>query len=570
MRITKIVPLVLLVPFISAGGAISGSASSHEYQLSAQQKTAMAQFAYAAIDGKDTQPSPDFGGISTDYYRLYLTLLSSGKVKCSETSYSLKRGSDRISTEIQETLKKCIASGGTQEITNIVFDFLYNQYELKGNTLEELSDETMWGVDALRIEANGRSANLLSSVSVINNYSHQQTLEALCTSAGLEKDCYSNQSVKIYKLSDSAILATRDGKITDLYRSNVLLQADSITQSDILTSIAGGYSWFGKNTRNDGLLEYLYYPSADEYAKDDNDIRRLAATWGQTELMNFLGRDDARDSVAATLDHYLQYQKEGGGGIYLDIGGSANIANNAFMIMALINTPDYANRDELLRQLAAAIINAQQKDGSYQTDIIAGGQSGIDYYPGEAMLALMKLYGMTKDRQYLDSVEKAFFYYRDYWRNNQNTAFVPWHSQAYRMLYDAKPNRELTDFVFEMNDWLISKQQTTGSYPDYLGGFGEKPSNSTASYLEGLGDAYALAKTVDDNNHSDQYQKAIKLAARYVMQTQFTSDNAFYLSNPQKAIGGFRQSVVNNQERNDYTQHATLALMKVYSENIFK
>jgi hypothetical protein len=226
-----------------------------------------------------------------------------------------------------------------------------------------------------------------------------------------------------------------------------------------------------------------------------------------------------------------------------------------------------------MEELADSILKEQRSDGFFNTDFekqVAEDDLGNDYYPGEAMLSLIRLYNETGEEKYKQSVEKAFIYYREYWRGKKNTAFITWHSQAYKLLFEETGDRELTDFVFEMNDWLIANYQKLSSpYLDYVGGFGKNPTNSTASYLEGLADAYYLAKKIGDQEHIFKYAEACKYATRFVLQTQFKENDVFYLSNPQRALGGFKQSPINVSERNDYTQHSVLSLIKVYQNEIF-
>jgi rhamnogalacturonyl hydrolase YesR len=213
----------------------------------------------------------------------------------------------------------------------------------------------------------------------------------------------------------------------------------------------------------------------------------------------------------------------------------------------------------------------QNDDGSYNTYFTRNTTSGQDYYPGEAMLALMKLYQSTGGDKYINSVEKAFPYYRSYWRNNKNTAFVPWHSQVYYLLYNETKDSELARFVFEINDWLIDNYQIQDdAYPDKTGGFPKQnPRNSASSYMEGINAAYSLAVAVNDQVHIDKYYNSIRIGARFILQMQFTDNNSFYLENSIRAVGGFKESLTTNDQRNDYTQHAVMALMKIYKNNIF-
>ena len=138
-------------------------------------------------------------------------------------------------------------------------------------------------------------------------------------------------------------------------------------------------------------------------------------------------------------------------------------------------------------------------------------------------------------------------------------------------MYKYIEDPQLCDFVFEMNDWLIDRYQIeTSEYPDEIGGFPKSnPKSSTSSYMEGIADAYYLAVAVNDKEHIESYAKSIQLGTRFMLQTQFNADNSFYLENPSLAIGGFKESLVSNDLRNDYTQHAVMAMMKIYELGIF-
>ncbi len=122
-----------------------------------------------------------------------------------------------------------------------------------------------------------------------------------------------------------------------------------------------------------------------------------------------------------------------------------------------------------------------------------------------------------------------------------------------------------------VNDWLVNRYQIRNDiYQDKIGGFPQyNPQNSTSSYLEGIADAYLLAKNIEDNFHLMKYRKAIKLGVRFIVLTQYTENNAFYIENQKRTLGGFRHSLISNIQRIDYTQHAIMALMKIYDYNAF-
>ena len=57
--------------------------------------------------------------------------------------------------------------------------------------------------------------------------------------------------------------------------------------------------------------------------------------------------------------------------------------------------------------------------------------------------------------------------------------------------------------------------------------------------------------------------EALKLSARFQLSQQFDADNSFYLASPERAAGGFRESVTSARIRIDYVQHNISALLGI-------
>jgi hypothetical protein len=349
-------------------------------------------------------------------------------------------------------------------------------------------------------------------------------------------------------------------------------QRKEINKETIIESISLSQNWYANNINTEtNLLEYIYYPSYDYSQTYNNHLRQLATLWVLTEMKLFLENNSTDLLINNTFNYYLGFKNNSNGHIYLTIDDNSVLACNAFMIMAILNIPDYPERDILMEQLADGILAMQNEDGSYNMYLNAGNNIGIDYYPGEAMLALMKLYQSTEDGRYLDSVKKAFPYYRSYWRNNKNSIFIPWQTQAYRLLYQETGNVESAGFVFEMNDWLIDNYQSIGSgSPENMGGFPRNnPDIFTSFYLEGINDAYSVAKSVNDSVRVNKYANSIKNGTSFILQLQLTKMERNYPKNPARAKGGFKYSFTIDEQRIDYTLHAVRSLIKTYENKIF-
>jgi len=515
-----------------------------------------------------------------NYNIVFITLLQNGKVKGCQSGSTEKNEDYRLFKDIKEAVVESIEDERFQGVIKkenlqdieIMFTFLYNVNWLYNTTEIFLENNIELGVHAIEILHNNTPVIFKESVPISNNYNLSYTLDRLCIKANLNNKCYQDEDVDLFRYDTFTFMGTKDDKIVDLYRYNILINKEDITQSKIYQSINNGYDWFLHSVNNHtGRLEYEYYPSQNFYSPDNNHVRQLATLWSITELTNFLHDNQSNALITSMLDYYLSFQNETDKYLYITIGNESKLANNAFLILTLLNQPAYPDQQLLLNRLGRGILSLQQENGSFNTYFFSDKNTGVDYYPGEAMLSLMKLYTYTSNESYLNAVEKAFAYYKYYWQNNKNTAFIPWHTQAYALLYQETKDSQLVDFIFEMNDWMIDNYQIQSSlYPDEIGGFPYYyPTFSTSVFIEGINDAYNIARFVSDTDHINKYKSALQNGIRFILQTQFTDNNSFYLENDYRAIGGFKTSLTDNSIRIDNTQHAVMALMKSYQNQIY-
>ncbi|MBU0457921.1 AMMECR1 domain-containing protein [Patescibacteria group bacterium] len=554
--------------------------------ISGQDKEEMLSYAYSVLDGYFNRPSDNNSEIPKfiDYDHLFITFLNNNSVRCSMGAGVQPMSPARLKNNIEHATTRCIKDdrfGGVtkeEEIddTVIVFSFLVNKTPISGG-LSALTREIELGVHGVEIVNGGRNAFFKESVAISKNYDHTKMFERLCRKAELGEDCINDPQTIVYRYDTYTFMGDRAGKITDLYRYNTQIAAEDINQEYLNDRIKLSVGWFKNNVNpQTGLLEYMYYPSDDRYSTDNNHVRQIATAWSVAKLRNYFSDRSLDGIVNSSLDHYLQFlkcEREGKRTSYCfaEIDGSAKLAYNAFLIFLLLESPDYPNSQMLLAQIARGIVSQQQEDGSYNTYFNSTQNSGQDYYPGEAVFALMKLYQKTENKNYLESVQKAFPYYRNYWRENKNTAFIPWHSQAYRILYEETKDPEVADFIFEMNDWIVQNHQTLQSpYGDLIGGMPRgQERNSTSSYMEGLTSAHVVAQLAGDKNRVRKYGDAIKRGIRFILLTQYTPENSFYVPNQDRAVGGFRSSLANNSQRIDFVQHAVFALLDALETGVF-
>ncbi len=511
---------------------------------------------------------------------LFVTIIKNGKILACQAG----KEADNLFEYIIQATKQCLNDKrfdfDTQKedvsVLKVCINILYNKKSFYNLKIDDLKKTITPGINAVQIQKWNKKALFKESVQISKNYSTKNLLQKLSLKAWIGKNGYLSKNSKISIFDTFSFIWYYNLSVNELYRHNILVNVGDIDLNNIKSRLSLAKNWFQNNINPPTwLLEYMYYPSKWKYEESNNQIRQLASVWAVTELDNFFETKDFEMLSKNTINFYLKYIKDEGDYAYLKIHKNS-IANSAFFIMILLNCYEYSfwqksKIDNIIEKLADGILIMQRNDGSYYTKFHTQEISWIDFFPWESMLALMKLYEHTWNTKYLNSVLKAFPYYKNYWQKNKTTAFIPWQTQALYLLNKYKPSTEIQDFIFEMNDWIIDTYQVFDSqHKDFIWWFRKpNPTIWTTSYMEGILDAYDLANNINDEYHRVKYMNTIIQATRFIFQLQYTYQNSFYIQNLEPVVWWFRQSLTNNQLRNDNTQHASFALMKIYKSWIF-
>jgi hypothetical protein len=354
------------------------------------------------------------------------------------------------------------------------------------------------------------------------------------------------------------------GTCVQLHRGQQLVAQRNITRASVQAMGQGMLAWLVAQVGPDGRTTYKYWPSTGAYATSNNMIRQFMGTAALA-----LGAAGAVADRNAAYNFGQFYRDEGAFGV-IDEAGKVKLGAAAVALIALINRGEHGSHRAT--QLLAFIAHMQNADGSFRTFLRPFGRNDCqNFYPGEAMLALARLHAVTGDAALLTRIGQAFQYYRDWHRAQRNPAFVPWHTMALCYLHQVTGRRDISEFVFEMNDWLIGMQAVDATQPDTVGEFydatrahfGPPHASSTGVYLEGLIDAWSLAKRLGDTR-AEVYRHAILRGLRSLRQLQYRNDDAmFYIRHKARVRGAIRTSTHNNEVRIDNVQHGLMAIWHV-------
>ncbi|MHC4609331.1 MAG: AMMECR1 domain-containing protein [Planctomycetota bacterium] len=369
------------------------------------------------------------------------------------------------------------------------------------------------------------------------------------------------------------------GDTVELRRGLLVLDPEAVTDESLAEAIDRLAAYMIYRQLPNGLFSYQYEPSVDSYTEDDNLVRQAGVAWALAHHASVYGRSASAAAADLAIQRLARRVVDlpgdqgtadtGSPAFVAGLEGHHKLGITALSAMAMFDHPEAAKYREVRGRLVDGVHAAQTSSGMFITAFPPVRKLSSQYYfPGEALMAIARDYEEQPTQRAINAFSSAFDYYRRLFREDPTPPFAAWHIQAFSRMAAPTKRRDYAEFVFEMTDWLLDRQydQTNCPWPELYGGVeAYRPSRvgvATASYLEGFSDALRLASSVGDGPRVERYERAVRLAARFVMQLQFRPAEAYYVRSLPDTIGGIRTSPSNNVLRIDHCQHALLALMK--------
>lgn len=369
----------------------------------------------------------------------------------------------------------------------------------------------------------------------------------------------------------------RSDKITEMYRGNSLVSQSDVIRENVETLAELMAYWLMNNLHDNGRLTYKYWPSLEKESNANNMIRQFMGTTAIGRWAKYVGSDEIYQKQKKNMQYNFDrfYEEDGALG-FIEYRNKIKLGAASLAALSIIeskNKDDFFSNERKIRKFTFEMWN---EDGSMKTFYKSKRNDNQNFYPGEALLYWSEIYKENKNPELLRKFMKSFYYYKDWHLKNRNPAFIPWHTQAYYNMWLDTGNKDLEDFIFLMNDWLIETMQknevirykdTEGRFYTSRKRFGPPHASSTGVYLEGLIDAYKLAKAVGDFERMENYRISIVKGIRSVMQLQFTDEvDTYYVSRKEKVLGGIRTTVYDNEIRVDNVQHNLMGVIKILEE----
>jgi len=255
----------------------------------------------------------------------------------------------------------------------------------------------------------------------------------------------------------------------------------------------------------------------------------------------------------------------------VDWGGKMKVGTVALAILGMVRYWEASDNDKYniyVEKYANYIVSQQRDDGAFAG--IYGEKKESRYYSGEAFFALALAYDMLDKKAYREAMEDALDYYWSDDYDYTDAAFIPWASSGCAYWYELTDNSKFKYFCFNMTDTQVARQSlihVLDKYGNDLYGNILDPTVNTGVYLEGIGDAYRVAKSSYDSERTAKYYTCLKAGIEWVLTVQFRKKSQ--LACPNRGFGGFHRGFEVSDAydvRIDSVQHAISAILRVLRE----
>lgn len=400
----------------------------------------------------------------------------------------------------------------------------------------------------------------------------------------LESEIRSYHIVTFDSLAEGPRINGDEAPPIRLFRGND--RAPELSPEALLAAARLGGDYLRSSLEDDGSFIYSYNPKRHSEDDDDNLLRRAGTCYSLVQLHRAVTAESsaaatphptylevARRGLSALLDQYTQEIQLPGMGAGVEAlvspGDELKLGGSALLLLALMEYQEVSGDTRWLargQNLARFLVAQQEEDGHFISKISLQGkrfdfESG--YYPGEAILALTRLYEADGDQRWLDTAShgaKWLIEVRDAGKATAELAHDHWLLMGLEALYRLRQDPVHAAHAGRIAQAIVDAQRLEARHLDWVGSFYDPPrSTPTATRAEALVAMVQLAKSTRQDPRP--YVEALLRMAAFQRRCQLDQVSAMYLERPDLAIGGFRRSLTHYEIRIDYVQHNISALL---------
>ncbi|MFW6059245.1 MAG: hypothetical protein ACODAQ_03635 [Phycisphaeraceae bacterium] len=346
-----------------------------------------------------------------------------------------------------------------------------------------------------------------------------------------------------------------------------------LTPQRLLEAAQLGGEYAMNATMAQGRFVYLYDPQRDAVEPGYNMLRHAGTVYSMFQLYEASPNERLRRDALRALDYMHRRivvdERNDETVAYLLDDDDAKLGGNG---LALLATTEYMRVTGEPRRLweaqrmAAWIAQLQQPSGEFRPHIIEMPEGEAReftslYYPGEAMLGLVRLHAIDGDERWLDVAARAADWLIASRRDvpDDELPHDCWFLLALDELHRLRPKAHYVAHARRLARVLVDAQvrAETAPVPEWIGGFNRPPRPSpTSTRTEALCAAYRLLRDHGEADEPlDEIRATIERGVRFQLRMQYTREQARGARRPRLVAGGFPASFEESMIRIDYVQH---------------
>jgi hypothetical protein len=324
-----------------------------------------------------------------------------------------------------------------------------------------------------------------------------------------------------------------------------------LSLADVEGVVASSSRYLAGEIKPDGLFNYGWHPCFNRPVASYNALRHASSLYALLEGWEVIRKNTGEDPIKAAIERGIAYLTQhlikrltlpsGQAAAFLvDVGDEIKLGGNAVCLLALVKYTELTGNQAhlpLMEALALGLLHMQNPVTGGFVHVLHYPSLEIKqafriiYYDGEAAFGLMRLYGLTRDERWIETVERAFSYFiaKQHWKAHDH-----WLSYCVNELTRYKPKREYFEFgIQNFKGHLDFVIQRITTYPTLLELM--MAAEQMLYRLKSDPENGSLLQQVD----LDKFYHALETRAHYMLNGFFWPELAMFYAKPESIVGSF-------------------------------
>lgn len=351
-----------------------------------------------------------------------------------------------------------------------------------------------------------------------------------------------------------------------------------VTPGACFARARAGADYLARQIREDGSFNYMYQAGPNEVTDEYNLLRHIGSLWSLLDFYREEPREEVKTASYRALEYlYRNIDEVAPGVLATNENNFVKLGGNGLGLLTLSLFHElFADKRALAtaQGLARWIVNSQNEQGEFtihKQGLTTGNVQPFisDYYPGEAIFGLMRLFQQDGNSEWRDAAVAAsqwLIEVRDHGKSLAELEHDHWLLYGLNEVYRVAPKPLFIEHVGKLIKAMRDTQHSADSpHSDWRGGWYSPPRTTpAATRCEGLLASWQLLNDHPELTSTEELaalQQMIIASLQFQFQNQFVGEKLMYLSNPQRAFGGLHSNLTNWHIRIDYVQHSLSAML---------